>query len=1364
MHLTVTEKQEVADDYAKVHGTSARRARMMSYGLELLANKAAERKAEWEGEVEERKDAILAKIREQELAKELKESKRRKKQRQLKAMEDAAHADALQQVPLCTIEEKEELVQKAARIKLIFHILFSFASALMVIGFAMVLFAFIKPISIHAAQVKRMVAEVVMEGPNDNEPEGHFQDWMLTGSRDTDAVNFEYYLYHVANEPDVLNEENNDKPLLVQKGPYRFRRFHRKVNVLFEASCHKTFRGIEFDKDGDDIFEQCNNGDEGKFGFSVPKGKYDLVTYAIHYDYVWVGVPDDYPGDDQPKLNDQVTMVNTAYVRILSELGSYSPGGEPTTDRYLLAHFGGGIIKEQERNIKHRIKHMGLQRVLQTVPPIMLTSVYRQERFTAVFEGVRNLFYFHPTSGDPYYRFCNPVCFDQHYPNFAADWASNSAAITQSTDRELQLFRLGEEMSPAKCKLLWPDVNKNKLNAYPGTCISELFAQLLWDGVWELSLNYGMGVPGTAEGIDEGSAIGKNFGLRKWVSDSLLYVMYRYEGTDAASGKAEAIEAWYMEQIALLVPDLVLRNSEVKLVLLWAHRVYRQTFPYRWITRGYTGTRLSQWQALPCAAQPETWWTDEQDFCGSEDSPRNRYSNPCYRAYNPFAPNKRDPLHVSELATLVLETDGDGSGVSLTRFADGSQLWPNPSHTIVGAEQAAGVNHVFSTGGTAGEGSRSDGFNSTLTSQLGFQAWIDVGAGDGISAERMVQSITNRLRARRQHPVFSAAGQQRISDGLDTGVVVARAMEFDNSLITPDGEGNIAFNVKAAICLAQSARHLAGVAIAEYSKRLAFADTDHLQAEADTAVMEERAELELRLRMPITYDGVHFDGGAVIGDDNKGAYTARLKTLSFESGAVHRAYTDAAYWTPDVPLYDRMHITSGTVGVDVPAELRDMHARYAPLAADWELRQWLLMTARGDDVDGTEAAINVGETGSEGGSVGSVEGVHYAQVAPFELPDVPNCLDEDGLCTKLKKEEPAAAPTPTAMPTANPTTSVYGSPKGVAATDGEAFRKSLTRLTDAIAKEWMGAEWIPDNYVPPTASPTAPTHSPTSTPTVVPTAMPTAAPTDMPTAAPSNAGDTHVPTASPTAVPTAAPTAAPTYAPTVPTDAPTAAPTNAGDTHSPTDTPTPAPTASPTSGPTNAGDTHTPTGSPTALPTNVPTVPSAAPTKAPNAVGVGTNSPTQFPTPPTDSPTANPSAAPTTAPTASPTNAPSSIPTFMPTQQGNAWRHFHDEQSADMAEESKVALPYPWRLHLQDHALTNVAHYEDIAKEGAAKAKAGESVGTFAKWHTLEQNAAGGTKMDAESHGPYYGTQSRSEANGTCERTSCVDARAFAYT
>jgi hypothetical protein len=78
---------------------------MMAYGLDLLANKAAERKAEWEGEVEERKAAILAKVREHELAKELKESKRRKKQRMLKAMEVAAHRDALQQVPLCTIED-----------------------------------------------------------------------------------------------------------------------------------------------------------------------------------------------------------------------------------------------------------------------------------------------------------------------------------------------------------------------------------------------------------------------------------------------------------------------------------------------------------------------------------------------------------------------------------------------------------------------------------------------------------------------------------------------------------------------------------------------------------------------------------------------------------------------------------------------------------------------------------------------------------------------------------------------------------------------------------------------------------------------------------------------------------------------------------------------------------------------------------------------------------------------------------------------------------------------------------------------------------------------------------------------------------
>jgi hypothetical protein len=180
--------------YLDVHGAAPRREKMIKTGLELLKQKADERKGRWQHQIQDRKDKQEAEIQRLELEKSLKASKQAIKARKFKVLEDAATKDAHQQVPQCDLDEKESMVRRAGQVKAIFHFFFSFSTVLIVSGLGMFLYAHFIPLAQQRQHQDEMMAEIFISGKDDNNPQGHYKDWMVDGTRPEDAVSMDYYL------------------------------------------------------------------------------------------------------------------------------------------------------------------------------------------------------------------------------------------------------------------------------------------------------------------------------------------------------------------------------------------------------------------------------------------------------------------------------------------------------------------------------------------------------------------------------------------------------------------------------------------------------------------------------------------------------------------------------------------------------------------------------------------------------------------------------------------------------------------------------------------------------------------------------------------------------------------------------------------------------------------------------------------------------------------------------------------------------------------------------------------------------------------------------------------------------------------
>jgi hypothetical protein len=157
--------------------------------------------------------------------------------------------------------------------------------------------------------------------------------------------------YNITNVDNVLatGEQLNVKEI----GPYRYKRYHRKMNVKFEST----------------------NGDSEIRAFRLQN---DLCTYSLVYDYQFVG--------GVAKLNDTITTLNIGYLRVLGELAVFQ-----TTDRYLVAHFAAGLLQEQRMITKARMKILALNKVLAHIPYQRLNRMYADLRISYALRAIESV-------------------------------------------------------------------------------------------------------------------------------------------------------------------------------------------------------------------------------------------------------------------------------------------------------------------------------------------------------------------------------------------------------------------------------------------------------------------------------------------------------------------------------------------------------------------------------------------------------------------------------------------------------------------------------------------------------------------------------------------------------------------------------------------------------------------------------------------------------------------------------------------------------------------------------------------------------------------------------------------------------------
>jgi len=338
----------------------------------------------------ERGAAFERKVHEDAVARQHREAARRKKH-VLRAAEEARAAEhATASVAPCTVAERSVLWRRIDAVVARYRAANRRALALLLCGLAAIVASALLPSLLLAGFRAQLLDELVLGGPagaaaaipqfggraaslaNRSAAPATFGAWLheceppppppppngnpvdpaavraafAAGAGERVAVVHEVMIFNVTNAAAVL--AGRSLPVLRQVGPYRFRRRWRKLDVAFFSS---------FSRSEDPRFRRANNRVR-----YTERSSYEFLPPAASA----LPLPDGSSGGNLT-LDDGFTALNLGWLRVLGRLRPY--GGD---DRYLVAHFASGVLKDFELTAKRKLRRAGLRRALLALPAAVL--------------------------------------------------------------------------------------------------------------------------------------------------------------------------------------------------------------------------------------------------------------------------------------------------------------------------------------------------------------------------------------------------------------------------------------------------------------------------------------------------------------------------------------------------------------------------------------------------------------------------------------------------------------------------------------------------------------------------------------------------------------------------------------------------------------------------------------------------------------------------------------------------------------------------------------------------------------------------------------------------------------------------------